>query len=323
MPVCTACSYQAPPWFPGGHLQTIVPRLLRTDPGVRFQRERLELADGDFLDIDWLLGPGSSGPAAGKAVILSHGLEGDSRRSYMLGMAAGLATAGWDVAARNFRGCGGESNRLLQFYHSGETEDLHAVVQECLARGYTEIALVGFSMGGNQICCYLGRDPGRVPAQVSAAVGISVPCDLACCSAVLARPRSRLYMSYFLRSLRRKMKEKSLRFPGALNLDRLNEIKDFKAFDDRFTAPVFGFRNAEEYWEKASAARFLDGIRVPTLLINAGNDPFMGPGCFPTRAARNRFLHLLIPREGGHVGFPSPSGRHDAWLWRETAAFLG
>ncbi len=323
MPVSTNCAYAAPFWLPGGHAQTIVPRVLQRGPRLPFHRKRLELADGDFIDVDWVYASGSPRKRAAGVVVISHGLEGDSRRSYMRSLAKCVSEAGWDVAARNFRSCGGEMNRLLPFYHSGETGDLHAVVSLCCAEGYERVALAGFSVGGNQVLRYLGEDPKQVPSEVCAAVAISVPCDLAACSTVLARRENRVYMQYFMHTLRRKIREKNQLFPDALNVDGLDFMRNFKEFDDRFTAPIFGFKSAEDYWRKASSSQVLESIRVSTLLINARNDPFLAPSCFPMRAAsRSKALTLLIPREGGHVGFPSASGHHDAWLGRETMNFI-
>lgn len=323
MPVSTHCAYAAPFWLPGGHAQTIAPRVLQVGPHISYQRERLELVDGDFLDVDWLYASGTPERRAAKVVVVSHGLEGDSHRSYMRCLGKCFCDAGWDVAARNFRGCSGESNRLMQFYHSGETNDLHTVVEHCGDKGYTSVALVGFSAGGNQVLRYLGEDPARVPSAVMAGVGISVPCDLASSASVLARQENRLYMYYFMRTLRQKIREKSAKFPGMFDLAGLDDVQTFKAFDDKFTAPAYGFNSAEDYWQKASSSPVLDAIRVPTLLVNARNDPFLAPACYPMRTAtKSKLLTLLIPREGGHVGFPSSSGRHDAWLSKETLDFV-
>ena len=323
MPVSTTCAYAAPFWLPGGHAQTIAPRVLQRGPQLEYHRERLELADGDFVDIDWLYASGTPQRRAARVAVLSHGLEGDSKRSYMRCLGKCLRDAGWDVAARNFRGCSGESNRLVPFYHSGETGDLHAVVTHCTGKGYERVALVGFSAGGNQVLRYLGEDPDKVPPAVMAGVGISVPCDLAGSACVLARQENRLYMYYFMRTLRRKIQEKSAMFPGALDVQGLKDVDTFKEFDSRFTAPLYGFASADDYWQKASSAPVLGNIRVPALLINARNDPFLSPSCFPMRVAtKSTVLTLLIPREGGHVGFPSRMGGHDEWLCRETLGFI-
>lgn len=256
-------------------------------------------------------------------VVISHGLEGDSRRRYVLGMASALLADGWDIAARNFRGCGGQMNRKLPMYHSGETQDLHTVVMQCVAWGYRRIALVGFSMGGNQTLKYLGEDATRVPRQVVGAVAFSVPCDLVGSAAVLDRPSNRIYMEYFLRSLRRKMRAKAELFPGRLQLDGLDAMRTFAEFDGQFTAPLHGFASAMDYWQQCGCGQFLEGVRVPTLLVNAQDDPFLSRSCFPrAEAAVSEHLFLEMPRWGGHVGFMQPGSNNRYWSDARAVAFL-
>ena len=323
MPVIEGCSYKSPLWFPGGNLQTIAPRIACFVPQVSFVREQLELADGDFLLLDWAYASDNGKPSSRKLVILSHGLEGDSSRSYMRAMAIAMNRCGRDVLARNFRGCGGPMNRLPTLYHSGEISDLGAVIRHAMARGYEDIALVGFSMGANQILLYLGKDPDAVPQSVTRAAAISVPCDLTGSSIELARPRNRIYMEYFLRTLRRKMQEKHAVFPDLFPIEGLDGIKTFKEFDGRFTAPLSGFASAEEYWEKASSLPYLSQIRVPALIVNAANDPFLGEKSYPVEvAAASPSVSLMIPANGGHVGFPTPAGKTVGWLENTVAEFL-
>lgn len=333
-------SYDPPFWLCNGHLQTLWPVLFRRVTLLPDRRERLETPDGDFVDVDFFsaqrdaqcrcgtddrprrnVAPATDGrpPLA----ILSHGLEGSSRRSYMLGMARELTRQGWDVAARNFRGCSGEPNRLVTLYHSGETADLDLVVRHCETLGYRRIALVGFSMGGNQTLKYLGEDPERVPAAVQAAAVLSVPCDLAGSAEVLARLSRAPYMAYFLDSLRRKIEVKHTRFPDCIDITNLARITTFDDFDNRYTAPLHGFASARHYWQESSCLRVLDRLRVPSLLVNAADDPFLSPSCTPLRLAQShRALYLEIPRHGGHVGFVRPG--HDAtWAEQRVASFLG
>jgi hypothetical protein len=228
------------------------------------------------------------------------------------------------VLAWNFRGCGGEPNRLLRCYHSGDTADLHAVLTHGLGRrSYADAVLVGFSIGGNQLLKYLGEDPERVPRAVRAAVAFSVPCDLAGSARVLARPANRFYMEYFLRSLRAKARLKNRLFGGILDLDGLDAMTTFDAFDDRFTAPLHGFAGAADYYRRASSLPHLEAIRVPTLLINALDDPFLSPSCFPAEAAAaSRQLVLETPVSGGHVGFVERNRDNLYWSERRAAAFL-
>ena len=319
MPILAQSSYRAPLWLRNGHLQTIWPALFRKIPLPRLWRERLETPDGDFFDIDRI--PAVPGTQACRVVILSHGLEGHSRRSYMLATARALNLAGWDVVARNFRGCSGEPNRKLRLYHSGETDDLALAVQYCEALGYTDIALAGFSMGGNQKLKYVGEN--RLPASVRAAAGISVPCDLEGAAEVLARPSRALYMTYFLRTLREKLYLKKQQFPDALDLTGLESIRTFNEFDERFTAPMHGFRSALHYWRESGCINVLDTIRIPTLLVNAADDPFLSAGCYPQNtAATNPALTLEVPRWGGHVGFVGTGSMAD-WMARRVVSFFG
>lgn len=323
MPVLTECTYRAPFWLPGGNAQTMGPRLACFIPPLPFVREQLELPDGDFLLVDWLYASGSADKPSRKVAVLSHGLEGDGRRSYMRALAIALLRRGWDIAARNFRGCGGPMNRLPALYHSGDTVDLAAVVRHAETLGYGRAALAGFSMGANQVLMYLGKEAEAVPALVTRAAAISVPCDLTGCSVELSRPRNRIYMEYFLRTLRRKMREKHTVYPELFPVDSLDAMKTFKEFDDQFTAPLSGFINAEDYWKRASSLPYLGAVRVPSLIINAANDPFLSESCFPVEEAEGSdALFLMIPAQGGHVGFPTRVGKTVGWLENTVADFL-
>jgi predicted alpha/beta-fold hydrolase len=234
-------------------------------------------------------------------------------------MALACVAAGWDVAARNFRACGGEMNLSPGMYHSGQTADLHCVVLHCLTCGYGRILLVGFSMGGNQILKYLGEYPAGVPEEVRGAAVFSVPCDLPGAARALDQPRNALYMRHFLGTLRDKVRLKHSLYPELYPLGGLDRIRTFAEFDQRYTAPAHGFASAEDYWEKAASLPHLAGIRVPTLLVNAANDPFLSPACFPRAVAgKNPFLTLEIPPQGGHVGFTPRTGGRE--YWSETRA---
>ncbi len=319
MPLIRTSSYRAPSWLPGGHLQTIYPALFRRVARVTTRTERLELPDGDFLDLEW------TDHGRPQLAILSHGLEADARTDYMQGMAAALVRRGWDVLAWNFRGCGGEPNRLLRMYHSGATEDLHAVVGHALKNHPAgSIDLIGFSLGGNLTLKFLGEAPAELPQSLRRAAVFSVPCDLACSSRQLALPSNRLYMERFLRAMRAKVRAKSRIFPAELDSSGLGRIRTFREFDDRFTAPLHGFRDAADYWERNSCRQFLHRIALPTLLINAANDPFLGPGCYPREeAAASECVHFEVPDTGGHVGFPTSGDHGEYWSESRAAEFLG
>lgn len=311
-------AYHAPWWLPGGHLQTLIPALFRSrrDPGYR--RERFELPDGDFLDLDWL----RSGFE--HLAVLVHGLEGSSISPYMTGMARALRGADQprDVLAINLRGCSGEPNRTLRSYHSGKTDDLRTVLN-VNSQFYASVSLVGFSLGGNIVLKYLGEAPNQVDRKVSAAVAFSVPCHLVTCAEVLARPINRIYMVRFLRTLAAKIRDQARRFPGAIDLTGIDRMRTFKDFDGRYTGPLHGFRDADDYWSKCSSRQFLPAIRIPTLMINARNDPFLSPECFPEDEARShRRLVLECPRSGGHLGFPSRKIGSTTWAEERAISFL-
>ncbi|MBI4962749.1 MAG: alpha/beta fold hydrolase [Desulfomonile tiedjei] len=318
MPVISPSSYRAPMMFSNPHVQTIFPSLLRRVAGVVYSRSRIDTPDGDFLDLD------TSTVGSEKAVIVLHGLEGDSTRSYVLGMVKALNKNGWDAVAMNFRGCSGECNKTLRFYHSGDTGDLATVISHVSAQGkYSEIALVGFSLGGNVVLKYLGERGAGVPAIIRRAAAISVPCDLTSGSVKLAEPSNRLYMKRFLRMLRKKIRMKMAAMPGLISDDGYETVKSFKEFDDRYTAPAHGFQNAEDYWEKASSKPFFAAVSVPTLLINAADDPFLSKQCFPTDEAQaSPLLFLEVPDHGGHVGFVTFNRSGEYWTESRVVSFL-
>ena len=306
-----------PPWFlRNGHVQTILPVLLQRRARAAFTRERLELPDGDFLDLDWLR-QGSQ-----RLVILAHGLEGSSTQTYIRGMAATLAGAGWDSLAYNFRGCSGEPNRLPRAYHSGETEDLRAVIAHAVA-AYSTIALVGFSLGGNVILKYLGEAPSHPAIRTAAA--ICAPIDLAACARKLDQRRSnRIYLRRFIVSLVDKIEAKATLFPDIVDATGARNLDSFQAFDDRYTGPMHGFRDAEDYWTQSSARQFLRNITVPTLLLQPRNDPFLAPEAYPwPEAEANPHFFLETPESGGHVGFLDLRRGLQPWSERRVAAFFG
>jgi predicted alpha/beta-fold hydrolase len=305
-----------PPFFlRNGHVQTILPALFRRRFRLVFERERLELQDGDFLDLDWMKG-GSK-----RLAILTHGLEGNSDAAYVRGMAEALSGVGWDILAWNFRGCGREPNRLARFYHSGETGDITAVVRHG-AGSYERIALIGFSLGGNVTLKYLGETPS--PPGVVAAAAISTPVDLTSSARALDRRRSnQIYLHRFLRTLIAKVEAKARRFPDELDARGARAIRTLYEFDNRYTAPLHGFRDAADYWTRASARPFLTGITVPTLLLNARDDPFLTPESLPfAEANSNPHLFLETPARGGHVGFLDLEQGIQPWSERRVVQFL-
>jgi predicted alpha/beta-fold hydrolase len=308
--------YRAPAVFRDPHVHTVWAARVRKVAPPGWKRRRIDLPDGDFLDVNQLLGGHQ------QAVVLLHGLEGSADRTYMRAMALALHATGRDVLAVNMRGCSGEPNRLPRSYHSGATEDLRAVLA-VYHDAYAAFDAVGFSLGGNLLLKYLGEE--GVQSRIRAAMAASVPCDLAGSSERLAEPAGRLYMWNFMRSLRRKVYQKAEAFPGVVSAEGVESMRTFRAFDDAYTAPLHGYRDARHYWAECSSSRFLSAIRVPTLLINAGDDPFLSPGCYPIDACRaSSFVDLEIPSTGGHVGFLQGGlfSGEPAWTEQRAVSFF-
>jgi predicted alpha/beta-fold hydrolase len=290
-----------------GHLETILPFLFRRVT-VAYRRQRIELPDGDFIDLD-RVGSGNS-----KLLVLFHGLEGSSQSQYIKGFAKYFSARGYDVCVVNFRSCSGEINRLLTSYHSGSTADIHEALQLLTAdRAYEACYLCGFSLGGNVLLKYLGDGQYTPPSAVKAAAAFSVPIDLAGGAAQLARLANKLYMLRFLRSMNRKMVQKASRFPGKLDIKDIGRIKTFEEWDNRFTAPIHGFASAADYYRQCHSRQFLPGVELPTLLVNAKNDPFLSAGCYlDNDAEAGAAVYFEAPERGGHVGFMNdlPNGAY-------------
>ncbi len=314
MPIVES-SYRAPRFLRNGHVQTMLPTFLPRARLPHPRHERLELADGDFVDLRWY-----HAPTKQRLAILSHGLEGSSDAVYIRSMSAALLLAGWNVVAWNFRGCGGVDNRLPHSYHSGETEDLRFLISH-VADAYEQVALVGFSLGGNMTLKCLGESPAH--PHIVAAAAVSAPVDLASSVVLLdGRPRNRLYLKRFLNTLIVKVEAKARLFPESLDVQKIRSIRTIKEFDGRYTAPLHGFLDADDYWARASSLPFLSGLTVPVLLLNALNDPLLGEASFPRELARNSpHLHLETPDHGGHVGFLDHRLR--GWHENRVVEFIG
>jgi len=283
-----------------------------------YQRERVETPDNDFLDLDWVK-TGSK-----KLVIICHGLEGSSHSTSVASMAAYLSGHGFDALVLNFRSCSGEMNRQLRFYHSGETGDLGWLVNRVLASGnYESIHFVGFSLGGNVLLKYLGEQGASISGLAKSAVVFSAPVDLESSAFYMNRPGAMIYLNNFLRSLKKKVILKSQLMPGKLSVEGLDEVKTFHDFDNRYTGPMHGFIDAHDYYSKSSSIHFLKDIRIPTLLVNAANDPFLPKECYPIEIARgHEHLSLEMPSSGGHVGFFEGHLKRPFWSERRALEFL-
>lgn len=318
MPVLETSTYKAPLLLRNGHLQTMYPRKFRKLDRINYQRTRINTDDGDFLDLDW------SKVNSDKLTIVCHGLEGSSESIYVNGMTRALNAEGFDVLAWNYRGCSGEPNRLLRWYHAGETNDLTRVFSHILfKKQYKEINLIGFSLGGNMVLKFLGQKSCSLNSLVNRAITFSVPCDLKGSVEQLAKKSNKRYLNDFMGSFQKKIAIKSRQFPGQIDALEMENIKNFIDFDEKYTAPLHGFKSAEEYWTRSSSLKYLEEITVPTLLVNAKNDPFLSSSCFPYEAARkNPYLFLETPRNGGHVGFVKMNSKGTFWSEERAVSFL-
>lgn len=316
MPLITADPYRPPRYLWNGHAETIFPSFFRRVHQVAYARERLELPDGDFLDIDWVRNGYS------RLVILSHGLEGSSERHYCKGAAKYFAERDWDVLAWNCRGCSGEINRLPRFYHHGATDDLTAVINHAIGKGYGIIALIGFSLGGSLTIKYLGENKGRLPHAVRAGAVFSVPCDLGSSARALDQPAGAFYRKRFLSKLKKKIELKARALPGKITASHFRHIRTFADFDTWYTAPLHGFTDADDFYRLASCGNFLTDVSVPLLLLTAENDPFLPEACYPRLlAATHPHVYLQTPQRGGHVGF-SLAGQEMNWMEVRAFEFL-
>jgi len=314
MPFETAWLFRNP------HFQTIWPALFRSIPKPRYSRERIELRDGDFIDIDWCGECKSDTPVA----ILFHGLEGSSGSPYIRGLVNVLSDQGWCCAAINFRGCSGELNRLQRSYHSGATDDLDEIIT-LLSERYPESAIhaIGFSLGGNVLLKWCAETGRQNP--LSAAIAISVPYRLAVASTTLDNNDffSKLYRWRLLHSLKSKVLLKIQQGILEYEIADIRRIRSFYDFDDRLTAPLHGYKNADDYYSRASSYTHLDKIQIPTLLLHAADDPFMNSSVIPEQTERTSTVKLELSANGGHVGFYQPSiNKNSYWLETRISEFL-
>ncbi len=300
MPIIKS-TYKPPFLFRNYHISTIYASMLRKVSPVKQKRERLELNDGDFIDLDFSF---SIHGSSQRVLIILHGLEGNAKRPYVLGMAKKFNFAGWDVAAVNFRGCSGEINRLYRSYNAGASEDLKEVISFILEKEkYSEIGLVGFSLGGNLMLKYLGEG-NELPSEITGAVAISTPCDLHLSLKKLEEPQNIMYSRRFVKKLKNQLLVRESHFPGNLNKNEISACKSLYSIDELYTGKAHGFESALDYYKKSSALNFIPKIQTHTLLINAKNDGFLSENSSPVKMAqKNPRFFLEMPEYGGHVGF--------------------
>lgn len=309
MPIIPDSNYKPVFVFQNSHFNTIYSALFRQIPNIKYSRERINTPDHDFIDLDFFYQNSS------KAILVLHGLESSSSEAYIKGTIK--IFDGWDGIAMNFRGCSGEDNYLLKSYHGGATEDLETILEYILkTKKYAQIGLIGFSLGGNLLLKYLGEKKHNFPSQIKWAAAVSVPCCLKSSSERLATKSNFIYMQTFLNKLKQKIKLKAQKFKGEINYKNFANLKNFYDFDNFYTAPFHDFKDAEDYWTKCSSKNFISDIKIPTLLINALDDPFLGLNCYPyAEAEKSSNLFFQTPQYGGHIGFANLSQRH----WHEIA----
>jgi uncharacterized protein len=284
--------------FKNHHFNTMYPYAMRKRPLLPFQRERFFTQDGDFLDLDYLRNNSD------KIIVLLHGLEGSSGSQYIQGLSAELYDKNYNVCAVNHRSCSGEMNNKITMYHSGYIDDLIEIVHH-LGPLYREIHLIGYSLGGSMVLNYLGKYD-FIPSNVKSAVAFSVPIDLSSSAKMLNHWKNRAYAIQFLMTLNKKIVEKARQFPETMKVEDYKNIRTLLDYDNKVTAPLHGFEDAEDYYKRASSKPYLDRIAIPTLLVNAHDDSFLAPQCFPYDIAKkHENFHFIGTKYGGHVGFAS------------------
>ncbi|MES2296433.1 MAG: alpha/beta fold hydrolase [Pseudomonadota bacterium] len=307
--------YTAPRWLPSGHLQTIYPAMCIARPQLAFRRERWDAPDGDFVDVDFI-----DGQPGAPFVLLFHGLEGSSASHYARAMMAEVKARGWSGAVPHFRGCSGQANLAPRFYHSGDAPEIDWIVRRLRQRAAGKFYATGVSLGGNALLRWLGEAQHGAEI-VDAACAVSAPLDLARGGDALSSGFNLVYTRMFLQTLKPKCLSKLAQFPGLFDRDAMLGARDLYTFDNIVTAPLHGYRDTDDYWDRASAKHVLQDITVPTLVLNAQNDPFLPGVHLPRRAAP--CVVLDYPLHGGHVGFAvgRMPGQID-WLPRRLLHFL-
>jgi uncharacterized protein len=305
----TASAFRPAWWLPGAHLQTLYPSLLRRRVSPALRRQRLELPDGDFLDIDWTAVPGAP------RILVVHGLEGSLDSHYSGALLDCLARHGYQAGLLYFRGRSGASNRLARSYHSGDSADLDYVVRTLGQSAHTRVAAaVGFSLGGNVLLKWLGEQGKHAPLQT--AVAISVPFDLDAAARRLQHGLSRIYRNHLLGRLRQAVRVKAQFHTPPVPLQQVQQLRSFREFDNAITAPLHGFRDVDEYYRLSSSRQFLKQICIPTLLLQARDDPFLPASALPAATDLSATVTMELSAHGGHVGFVSGKhpGRAVYWL---------
>lgn len=304
-------------WLRNSHLQTLWPAVIRKrklKPLIKLERERLELPDGDFVDLDWM-----NKSEQGPIVLILHGFEGSVNSHYAKGMLNVIHQHGWRAVFMHFRGCSGEHNRLTRSYHSGDTGDIAFVMETLVAREpNTSFAAIGYSLGGNLLLKWLGETGASNPLKV--AVAVSVPFELNKAAKRFEYGFSRFYQWYLLRCLRFRLQQKFVMVPSPIDVSLLRAATNIRDFDNCYTAPIHGFRDAEDYYDSSSSRQYLRFIQVPTLVVHAKDDPFMTEDVIPSSDELSSFVRLEVTESGGHVGFVSGKYPWRPVYWLEERA---
>lgn len=311
MPIVKS-TYRPPVYLFNRHLQTLAPVFSVKPDNTLYQTEKLELPDGDFLEIDWIRG------GHDKLMIICHGLEGNSRSHYVQQMARHFSVLGWDILAMHARGCGREMNRLPVLYHGGATDDVEEVVKK-YSKNYRSVVLVGFSFGANMLINFTARH--TTPPNLLAVAAFSVPCDLQKSEQRIDQWIHRIYAQNFLAKMKKKVRKLETRHPGTIDVNALDGVRSIMAFTAQFAAPYCGFDFVEDYYTSGSCLNSLTETRIPTLVVNAVNDPFLSRTSFPVDLAKtSKYVFLDMPKRGGHTAFPiTPS---ESWMPIRLEEFL-
>jgi predicted alpha/beta-fold hydrolase len=322
--------YQSPRFLRNPHFHTVACALFRKRPRVQYYRERLELADGDFVDLDWSLANqkefGSKRQQQNQQlIILTHGMEGSSQSKYILHTVRCANAAGVSAVAWNMRGCSGEPNRALHFYHSGRTEDLAAVVAHAIAKDFKKIWLAGFSLGGNLTLLYAAREASKIAREIQSIAAVCAPVDLVSSQAQIEAKENRLYLKRFLRDFHAKFNLKTQKRGHRIDTKKFNRrIRTLAQLDAHYTAPWNGFPDEKIYYQKCSSLPVLQAIRVPALLLNPVDDPFLSSECYPHRfAATSKTFTLEMPETGGHCAMLADHRFNASYIEKRLLEYFG
>jgi len=307
------------PIFKNAHINTIYASLIRWIPKLKFERERIETPDGDFLDLDW------SNVKSKKLILCLAGLEGKSNSIYLTALIKYFNNMMWDAVCMNYRGCSGQPNELLKGYHMGASDDLKTTIEYILeTKAYEEIVIIGYSLGGNISLKYLGEEGKNVPQEIKASINFSVPMDLEKSSHRLSQWYNWHYLKYFMIPLNRKVNQKKKQFPGSLkDYKGFFMTGNFSYFDKYFTAPVNGFKTVLDYWNESSCKSHLPKINIPSLIIASKDDTFITDQCYPYMESKtNPMLYLEIAKYGGHCGFIRNCFEKVFWMEERALQFI-